>query len=166
MHKLNKILIYTVIVILLIAVVLFIYYLANSYKINNGGIEITRIKGEYKTSEPVIFSGFAKPNKDITVIFNNKIGITKSNYIGRWIVNLGKVAKGNYSIQLISNDSSDARSVATAYISVFKDSSYKKKNNFNIMTAALSFEQNIPDKLIMVKKQTPPVLEGSWKLLK
>lgn len=124
-------------------------------------IRITKIEGSYGADKDIIVAGRAQKNSEIILSWNNQLGLTKADSNGKWIVNLGKMPEGKYNLQLVAKDSLQSSSIATAQISV------SKKEEVNFFTASVSsLTQKVPDKLVLVSKDTPEVLQGKWDLMK
>ena len=149
-------------------VLLFLVYQNFSNKDNLGGIKITKVKNQYNTQEDIVLSGTAKSDCDITLLFNGQMGILKSDANGRWIANLGKAPAGDYDIEAISDDSPSGRSIYVGQISVISDKKVFSyiDNLATSMTAGISVQDTVPNKLVMISDDAPQVLNGSWKLIK
>lgn len=114
----NKLLILIVIVILAVVFFLILPGLVKSRKTED--IAITQIRSGYSTSESIIVAGKTKENSEITLFFDNKVGLTKADASGKWKINLGSLKKGDYNFQVVANISNVKDSTATAKI-VVKD---------------------------------------------
>lgn len=150
------------------------YFVFQNYfvgKAEEGAIKIIGMKAAYGTNESIIVKGQAKINSNITLLWDDKMGSLKSDSKGSWAVNLGMMPEGNYSLQAISEDSSNSRSITSAQVSVVKPvavASASLINNISeFLTASVSSGmKSAPKRLVMVSALTPPALSGKWQLIK
>jgi len=136
-------------------------------------IKISEIKKVYNSKENIILTGSSNPESEIVVSWNGQFGLIESDKSGKWVVNLGTMPEGKYSLQMISDDSEDTQSIAATQIIVDNSAKISDKtvsfidDTFKFFTAAISLNlESAPDKLITISQATPPVLQGDWKLLK
>jgi hypothetical protein len=88
----------------------------------------------YTSDQDIILSGTSVPLKEIVVFFGDRVGLAESDKNGKWVINFGDMPEGKYSLQLITDSSSNSRSIATAHI-VVNDS---RKNLIGYLMSALS----------------------------
>jgi len=166
-NKIKILIIVLIVIVLLLAV--FLISQKSSPKLIPAHIQITEIKSQYDKNESIIISGLSKENSKITVLWNSKIGIVNSDNNGEWSVNLGSVKPGDYSFQVVSEDSPNSRSVDTARVSVTEGFfsggflSFVEKSLFAGLTTA---GEDIPQETTMISQQMPTVLQNNWDLLK
>ncbi|MCX6722291.1 MAG: hypothetical protein NTY04_03850 [Candidatus Staskawiczbacteria bacterium] len=162
MDKKYKNLIYLIVAILLVDI---------SFVHSYSSFFIRQAENQYSTLKDIILSGVSEKNCDISILFNKKIGMVKSDSNGKWITNLGKLPEGKYAIEILADSSLTSQSVATLQISVSSPkNSISFVDNFSRLAAAFSNQHNLsgdlPDKLTMVPLSTPEALKGNWQLVK
>jgi len=136
-------------------------------------IKISETNRVYSSKENIVLTGTSNPESEIIVSWNGQFGLIESDKSGKWIVNLGTMPEGKYSLQMISDDSEKSQSIATAQIIVDNSAKISDKtvsfidDTFKFFAAAISLSlEGTPDKLITISQSTPPILQGDWKLLK
>jgi hypothetical protein len=169
---------YKTILILLIATLLIVSaFLFGKERNSNKAekIRITDVSSSYNIDENIIVRGVSQKNSDIIVFWNNGIGLINSSKSGKWVVNLGKMPEGKYSLQVLSRDSKTSDSIAAAQISVIQNKKLQPSPEYfaasilNFFTAGLSSamsQSRIPEELKTIQEETPQVLQGKWNLIK
>jgi len=174
MNKVSKILISLLTVGIVMAGSIFI--IRRDILENDNSTKITiseNIKNKiYNSSEEIILNGTANPKSEIIISLNGELGLIESNQKGKWAINLGRMPEGEYNFQVLSTDSPGVESIATTQIVINdkiinKDTRISFFQNFaNFFTASLYLNSKIiPDRLIIIPKTTPDVLQGNWNLL-
>lgn len=162
--------IFIIVVAIIVLSLLIFFTLLNFDNTKSEKIMISEIKDNYNVNENIILSGFAKKNSNIILLWNGQYGLAKTDYKGRWAVNLGKMPEGKYNLKLFGDYFLNENNAVAAQIAVSKLDRVSFINNIsNFFAAGISaLTQKPPEEIIIVSvpKDTPPVLQGRWNLIK
>jgi len=160
------------IIILAVTIVLIAAFLVlqkSRPKLIPAHIQITKSKSQYGENESIVIAGLSKENSKITVFWNKKIGVINSDNNGNWSVNLGSAVPGEYSFQVVSEDSPTSNSIDTVKVSVVADffgSGFLSFVEKSLSAGLTAISKDYPKEIIMVSQQVPPILQNKWDLLK
>jgi hypothetical protein len=137
-------------------------------------ITINSIKDTYSTNEEVVISGSTESNATVSLIIDQQYGIFSADYAGNWNITLGKLAKGQHTLELTATDEAgntgSAKKISfsvEAGITPPPPSPIQSigQGIQNLLPGVLKPVPPAPKPVVTVPKNAPLALSGTWNVL-
>ena len=126
-------------------------------------LKITNIKDIYYQGGEVIVGGLAEGDAHIIFSWNGKYGISKSDTWGNWLVTLGKMGLGQYSLSVFARDPAGNESVPITAGFTVKKGEIVPAPKPEIPVLPPTENPPLPPPVVVVPEITPEVFNDSFK---